>query len=681
MIEPIDLGIPGLTNIERIGAGGNAIVYRARQVDLDRDVVIKVLTNVDADTTRRRFDRERRAMGRLSQASGIAPLYGSGFTPAGQPYLLMPFYEHGSLQDRLETTGALSPQQVRDIGIAVSSAVQTAHENGVLHRDLKPANILLRRSGEPDVADFGIAHLIEDDLGASQALTMTPLYTAPEVFDGVESGASSDVYSVGATLYALLNGYPAYGDPEGGTPVLSLMRRINEDPLPALPSTVPKGLVAVVTKAMSKDPAGRHVSASELAAELEAADMTPPRQRSSKRSPVVMAAVIAVLLAAIGGAVVAALLLDRSETVSEVEPTVTATPAETASPAVTPSPTGPTTVPDSFDLVAASAAAGQALVRVEAFSCTGAEVATGVILNDGIIVTDESVLKSPWYIDVSTDARTLNADPQTSNSLERLAFITVDDASSFQVLSGVEVTEGDQVAIVGIDGRPALATIVASDDDDTTLLAEVVNAGAGNAIESVDVIVTDSGGLVGVASVSAGRIEVVTPDRFQSDDNLGPPAYACPSLRRDLGPNDAESAVSPAIAELLTMQQLSNAYANERWALVRQIEPLKATLNDQDFVNGWRPLRQGFIYPVQRNIDAGLSRWRIGLIGHETWNGNDLTTLFCVTWTVDPVSGAVAQTNEDNVLVFGSQAGQEQQPGFVDPAELRGLIDANCTVG
>ena len=85
MIEPIDLGIPGLTTIQRIGAGGNAIVYRARQPDLDRDVVVKVLTNIDAETTRRRFDRERRAMGRLSQASGIAPLYGSGFTPAGQP--------------------------------------------------------------------------------------------------------------------------------------------------------------------------------------------------------------------------------------------------------------------------------------------------------------------------------------------------------------------------------------------------------------------------------------------------------------------------------------------------------------------------------------------------------------------------------------------------------------------
>ena len=121
----IDLGIPGLSSIERIGAGGNAIVYRARQSDLDRDVVVKVLTNVDADTTRRRFDRERRAMGRLSQAAGIAPLYGSGFTSTGQPYLLMPFYEQGSLQDQLDNAGPLDVARVRDIGVAVAGAVQS----------------------------------------------------------------------------------------------------------------------------------------------------------------------------------------------------------------------------------------------------------------------------------------------------------------------------------------------------------------------------------------------------------------------------------------------------------------------------------------------------------------------------------------------------------------------------
>lgn len=73
------------------------MVYRALQADLDRTVVVKVLTAVDAEATRRRFDRERRAMGRLSQAPGIAPVYGTGYTPTGQPWLLMPYYERGSL--------------------------------------------------------------------------------------------------------------------------------------------------------------------------------------------------------------------------------------------------------------------------------------------------------------------------------------------------------------------------------------------------------------------------------------------------------------------------------------------------------------------------------------------------------------------------------------------------------
>jgi tRNA A-37 threonylcarbamoyl transferase component Bud32 len=677
-IEAIDLGIPGLTNVGRIGAGGNAIVYRARQADLDRDVVVKVLTNVDADTTRRRFDRERRAMGRLSQEVGIAPLYGSGFTPTGQPYLLMPFYEHGSLQDQLDGQGALGAERVRDIGVAVAAAVQTAHENGVLHRDLKPANILLRASGQPDVADFGIAHLTDDALGTSQALTMTPLYTAPEVFDGVESGAASDVYSVGATLFALLNGYPAHSDPGGTTPVLSLIRRINEDPLPELPATVPKDLAAAISRAMSKDPRERQATAGDLAAELAEADLASPVQRGARRSPLLVASLVALLLAAVAGAALAFMLIDRSDIASDLDAAVAAAPtSDTVEPTVTS--TGQTAVPASFDLVAASAAAKQALVRIEAFSCTGAQVATGVMLNDGIIVTSERILASPWLIEVRAAGQVRRATAEISDTVDGLAFVQIDDARSFDVLTGARVAHGDHVAIVGIDGRPVLAMIVPNPDDASLLQAKVLNAGEGNAVEPLDIIVTDTGGLVGIARVTPGQIDVITPKLIQGDgDNIVSPSYDCLTLRRDLGPNDAESAVSPAIAELLTMQQLSDAYANEQWPLVRQLEPGKASLSDANFVNGWRPLRQGFVYPVDRSIDGGLARWRIGLIGHETWNGNDLTTLFCLTWTVDPVSGSVSQTNEDNVTVYGSQVGQELRPGFVDPSDLRKLIDQNC---
>lgn len=690
MIAPIDLGIPGLTNIERIGAGGNAIVYRARQADLDRDIVVKVLTSVDAETTRRRFDRERRAMGRLSQAQGIAPLYGTGFTPTGQPYLLMPFYEQGTLQDGLDRGGALPPDRVRDIGVSVTRAIQTAHDKGVLHRDLKPANILIRNSGQPDVADFGIAHLTDDALGTSQALTMTPLYTAPEVFDGVESGAASDIYSVGAMLFALVNGYPAFSDPQGGTPVLTLIRRINEQDVPALPASVPTDLVRIIEKAMSKNPTDRFASAGEFAAALAAADMTPPRERSRKVSPVLVVAIVAVLIAAVGGAVAAIALLDDSEAADDPEPTPAPTAEATSEPDTTPTSSTPTTSPSaspttgptpsvaSFDSVAASRAADQALVRIEAFSCTGAEVATGVVLNDGIIVTDQRVLERPWWVDVSVDGRTLRATPQVSSAADGLGFVTVADAESFDVLPGTSISVGEPVAMVGIDGRPALATVVDADADTGTLVAEVVNAGSGNAVESLDVAVTDRGGLVGVARVSPGLIEIVPANRLQDEANRIEPFYDCPTLAGDLRPGDAESAVSPAISDLLTMQQLSNAYANEQWDLVRSLEPGKAGLSDQDFVTGWRPLRQGFIYPFARAVESGVARWRIGLIGHETWDGTDLTTLFCVTWSVDQTSGDVVQTNEDNVTVYGPRSDQPQQPGFVDPGELRELIDTNC---
>jgi len=663
-------------------------VYRARQADLDRSVVVKVLTNVDGDTTRRRFDRERRAMGRLSQAAGIAPLYGSGFTPLGQPYLLMPFYERGSLQDRLKQDGSLPAERVREIGLGIANAVQAAHENGVLHRDLKPANILMRRSGQADVADFGIAHLTDEALGTSQALTMTPLYTAPEVFDGVESGAASDIYSLGATLFALLNGYPAYSDPEGTTPMLSLMRRINEDPLPALPPTVPEELAAAITKAMNKDPALRQASAGEFAAELAAADLTPPRQRSTGRPPMLVGAIAAIVVAVILGAGLAFALIDRSESADDdglaVTPEAAVTPAattsvvpEAAEPTVTTGP--PTTVPESFDLVAAAATARQALVRVEAFSCGRVQVATGVVLNDGIVVTRERILDSPWLIEVSGRGEVVEATAEVSDVSEGLAFVQLDDVDAFAELAGGSVAPGDQVAIVGIDGRPALATIVEDPGESGLLQAEVVNAGAGNAIEPVDIIVTNDGGLAGVALVDAGEIDVITPDRIPSEENRVVPSYACPGgMRQDLGPSDAESAVSRAIADLLTMQQLMDAFANEQWAIVRQVEPGKASLSDAEFVNGWRPLRQSYVFPVDRSVEDGVASWRIGLVGHETRDGNDLTTLFCLTWTVDQVSGAVTQTNQDSVTIYGPLADQPQQVGFVDPSNLRDLITDTC---
>gem|GEM_PF-1010612 len=707
-IEAIDLGIAGLENIERIGSGGNAVVYRARQPELDRSVVVKVLTSVDGETTRRRFNRERRAMGRLSQASGIAPLYGTGFTPAGQPYLLMPFYERGSLQEQIEQSGALAPAAVRDIGVAVANAVHTAHENGVLHRDIKPANILMSKTGRPDVADFGIARLVDDALGTTQALTMTPLYTAPEVFDGVDSGALSDVYSLGATLFALLNGYPAYGDPEGGTPVLSLMRRINEDPLPALPASVPDALRHAIARAMSKNPHDRQPTAAALAAELSAADMAPPapklgrRTRATKspkqstrnastrgsagsaqarsqrapkrrRSGRRLIAGVLVALAALGAGVFAAFQFTADPTASDA-PTTSQGPDDEQSGQPTPTaitvPSGAAAV---FDESAASEFARQAVVRVESFSCAGAEISTGVRLGEEQVVVSADVLATPWQIEVTTREGSATATPSESSTLAGMALLAMDDPSLGEPLPLATATTGDAVAFVGRDGRPAFARITGDADG---MLSVELDDGVDEPVEPFDAVI-GADGLVGVAVVSEGSIEVATVAELQAGTAATAPVWGCESPFRSL--TNPESAVAPHIEELLTLQQLSNAYANDQWPVVRAMEPARRTMTDAQFIVGWRPLQRGYVYPVSRTTESeGVVSWRLGLIGHETWNSSDLTTLFCVTWELTSSTGSITQIQEDAITIFGSLPGTARQSGFVDPAELRPTIEERC---
>ena len=147
----------------------------------------------------------------------------------------------------------------------------------------------------------------------------------------------------------------------------------------------------------------------------------------------------------------------------------------------------------------------------------------------------------------------------------------------------------------------------------------------------------------------------------------------------DLSSGESESAVAPAIAELLALQQLSDAYAAERWSLVRILEPAKIDFSDADFALNWRALQQGFVYPVDRTIDDdGDAEWRIGLIGHETWGSVELTTVLCLTWRIDPVSGAIVQTLQDTVTVHGVQNQSTQLRGTVDAGSFRTVVTQNC---
>lgn len=274
----LDLGIPGIERARTLASGGNAIVYHAHQPSMDRQVVVKVLRAADDPVVRRRFEREQRAMGRLSDHRGIVPVYESGLTRSDDPYLVMPYFERGSLQDELVTNGPFEPEAARQDMIAICDALQAAHDKGVLHRDLKPANILRANSGEPVLADFGIAQIMDNSASVSTALTLTPLYCPPEVFAGGEPAVSQDVYGLGAVLFALLSGRPAFDNGNLEKSVLALMRRITDEPLPPLPIEVPAGVAAAVRRAMAKRPADRYASVQEFGDALRTAHeyVVPP---------------------------------------------------------------------------------------------------------------------------------------------------------------------------------------------------------------------------------------------------------------------------------------------------------------------------------------------------------------------------------------------------------------------
>lgn len=166
--------IAGVELAEIVGNGATALVYRGHQPALGRDVAVKIINGTFDDAARQRFEREQVAMGRLSVHPGIVPIYQSGLTITGQPYLVMPFFGD-SLADELLKVGRFDPPVACAVMAKVCDAVQFAHDQGIVHRDIKPGKILCSPMGDPMIADFGIAQLGADDTFARQDTSLTPL--------------------------------------------------------------------------------------------------------------------------------------------------------------------------------------------------------------------------------------------------------------------------------------------------------------------------------------------------------------------------------------------------------------------------------------------------------------------------------------------------------------------------
>jgi serine/threonine protein kinase len=261
--------VPGYSILERAGEGGFSVVYRAHQERLDRIVALKVLSvdAVDSDTMRR-FERECQITGRLTGHPNVVTVLDTGMTSGGHPFIAMDYFERGSLRDRLSREGPLPLPDVLRIGVKIAGALAATHEAEVLHRDVKPQNILVSKYGEPALADFGVARLV-DSSEATHTNAFTPHHAAPEVVNGLPPGVTADVYALASSIYQLLAGGPAFkaGSSTGIGPLM--MRILNEPPPPIQRADVPPQVFDVIAKAMAKSPGERYPTAVAFANRLQ----------------------------------------------------------------------------------------------------------------------------------------------------------------------------------------------------------------------------------------------------------------------------------------------------------------------------------------------------------------------------------------------------------------------------
>jgi len=259
--------------LEKLGEGGMGVVYRARDLSLERDVAIKMLSETrNDDEARRRLRHEARFLSRVNHPN-VETIYDLG-SHDGVDFLVTELVEGRSLAARARE-GVLPEREPVGYAIALAHALDSIHGHGIVHRDLKPANVMLTREGIVKVVDFGVARLLPGAVGSidstsTDAVTIagTLPYMAPEVLRGLPPEPASDLYSMGAILYELATGRPPY---EAETAGALVFRILGEPALPprALNPALSPEFEAIAMRCLAREPADRQRSAGELAAELE----------------------------------------------------------------------------------------------------------------------------------------------------------------------------------------------------------------------------------------------------------------------------------------------------------------------------------------------------------------------------------------------------------------------------
>ncbi len=260
-----------------VGRGGMAEVYRARDIRLDRIVAVKTLRDDLArdPTFQARFRREAQSAASLNHPSIIA-VYDTGedmVGPTPQPYIVMEYVDGRTLRDLLRDDRRLLPERALEIVDGTLRALDYSHRNGIVHRDIKPANVMLTRTGDVKVMDFGIARALSDSqvtMTQTAQVIGTAQYLSPEQARGERVDARSDLYSTGCLLYELLTGRPPFS---GDSPVAIAYQHVRENPVPPsqIDPEIPRWADAIVLKAMAKSPADRYQDAAEMRADIQRA--------------------------------------------------------------------------------------------------------------------------------------------------------------------------------------------------------------------------------------------------------------------------------------------------------------------------------------------------------------------------------------------------------------------------
>ena len=255
--------------LELIGVGGMADIYKARDIEEDRIVAVKILKTefAGSDEFLRRFRNESKAIALLSHPN-IVKIYDVGFTDKVQ-FIVMEYVDGITLTDYIEQQGVLKWRDAVHFTIQILKALQHAHDRGIVHRDIKSSNVMLLSDGTIKVMDFGIARFNRENNKTMSEKTIGSVhYISPEQARGDITDERSDIYSVGVALYEMLTGKKPF---DGDTPVaIALMHMQSTPKKPSeINSTIAEGLEQIVMRAMQKDPAQRYQTAGEMIKDLE----------------------------------------------------------------------------------------------------------------------------------------------------------------------------------------------------------------------------------------------------------------------------------------------------------------------------------------------------------------------------------------------------------------------------